>query len=92
MIIEAKKLIETPAAESNLADRIRKMKLFAPFVVLFYCLVIKKGILDGWPGWYYALQRMLAEVILSLRLIELKYLSEHSSAMISMRSKKECAK
>lgn len=79
MITEAKKLIETPTSESNLADRIRKMKLFAPFTVLLYCLVIKKGLLDGWPGWYYALQRMVAEIILSIRLIELETLTHHSS-------------
>ncbi len=87
MMIEAKKLIETPAAESNLADRIRKMKLFAPFVVLLYCLVIKKGIFDGWPGWYYALQRMLAEMILSVRLIELEHLSGRPSSARSIVAK-----
>lgn len=70
MIIEAKKLLDTPANELSWGDRIRKQKVLAPFVVLFYCLILKGGILDGWHGWYYAFQRVLAELVLSLRLIE----------------------
>lgn len=54
----------------SLADRIRKKIFFAPLLVFFYCLILKKGILDGKRGWYYAYQRMLAECLLSLRIIE----------------------
>ncbi|MBD2437139.1 glycosyltransferase family 2 protein [Nostoc sp. FACHB-110] len=70
MVIEVKKLLETPVDELSLGDRIRRQKLFAPFVILFYCLILKGGILDGWAGYYYAFQRMLAETLLSIRLIE----------------------
>ncbi len=70
MIIEVKKLLETPVNELSIGDRIRKKKLFAPFIILFYCLILKGGILDGWAGWYYAFQRMLAEIVLSIRLVE----------------------
>lgn len=70
MIIERKKLLETPASELSLGDRIRRQQILAPFVILFYCLILNKGILDGWAGWYYAFQRMLAEILLSIRLIE----------------------
>ena len=42
----------------------------APFLVFFYTLFVKGLILDGWPGWYYVLQRTLAETVLSLRLME----------------------
>lgn len=70
MIIEAKKLLETPVSELSFGDRIRRQKIIAPFVILLYCLFINKGILDGWAGWYYAFQRTLAEIILSIRLIE----------------------
>ena len=69
--LEAHKLATTPAHELNLADRIRKRKLLAPFAILTYCLIVKRGILDGWRGWYYAFQRMLVEILLSLRLLEL---------------------
>ncbi|MUG94057.1 glycosyltransferase [Scytonema sp. UIC 10036] len=72
MVIEAQKLTETPASELNLGDRIRKQKILAPLIVLFYCLFLKRGILDGWHGWYYAFQRVLAEILLSIRLIELE--------------------
>lgn len=70
MVIEVKKLFETPAHELSWGDRIRKQKISAPFIILFYCLILKGGILDGWAGWYYAFQRMLAEILLSVRLIE----------------------
>jgi glycosyltransferase involved in cell wall biosynthesis len=70
MIIETQKLREAPKNELSLGDRIRQQKILAPFVILFYCLILKQGILDGWAGWYYALQRMLAEILLSIRLIE----------------------
>lgn len=70
MIAEAKKLTATPKHELGSADRIRKTKLLAPFIVLVYCLIAKGAALDGWPGWYYTLQRVVAEIILALRLIE----------------------
>jgi glycosyltransferase involved in cell wall biosynthesis len=70
MIIEAKKLLETPAIELSGSDRIRRQKILAPFIILLYCLILKGGIWDGWRGWYYCFQRVLAEVLLSIRLIE----------------------
>lgn len=70
MIIEAKKLLKTPASELSFGDRIRQQKVIAPFLILIYCLIINRGILDGWAGWYYAFQRSLAEILLSIRLIE----------------------
>ncbi|MBI1240904.1 MAG: glycosyltransferase [Nostoc sp. RI_552] len=73
MVIETKKLLETPNHELSLGDRIRKQKIFAPFIVLFYCLIIKGGILDGKYGLYYALQRVLAEILLSINLIEASF-------------------
>lgn len=69
MLIEAKKLLDTPAVDLSFSDRLRKQKVLAPFVILLYCLLVHRGILDGWAGWYYAWQRMLAEILLSLHLI-----------------------
>ncbi len=63
-------LKQIPDSELSLSDRIRKQKILAPFVVLFYCLILKDGILDGWHGCYYAFERVLAEILLSIRLIE----------------------
>lgn len=72
MLIENKKILETSPGELSFGDRIRRQKILAPFVILFYCLILNQGILDGWYGWYYALQRTLAEILLSIRLIEME--------------------
>lgn len=70
MVLEVKKLRSTPADQLSLGDRIRKTKILAPFVILIYCLILKGGILDGWAGWYYTFQRVLAEILLSIHLIQ----------------------
>ena len=75
MILEVKKILNTPNHQLSSADKIRKKIIFAPFIILIYCLIIKGGIFDGWRGWYYAFQRMFAEILLSLRLIEAQYLN-----------------
>lgn len=76
MVIESKKLLETPNSELSLGDRIRKQKILAPFIILIYCLILKGGILDGWHGWYYTFQRVLAEILLSIHIIEAEKLRE----------------
>jgi glycosyltransferase involved in cell wall biosynthesis len=87
MVIESKKLLETPWRELSFGDRIRRQKIFAPFVILIYCLIINRGILDGWAGWYYAFQRTLAEILLSIRLIEAENLHEQKSGVRSQNKK-----
>jgi glycosyltransferase involved in cell wall biosynthesis len=74
MILEVQKLLETPVSQLSFGDRLRKQKVLAPLIVLFYCLILKGGILDGWHGWYYAWQRVFAEILLSIRLIEVEKL------------------
>ena len=68
--LETKKLLETPIEELSLVEKIRLKKVIAPILVLIYCLFYKGGILDGWQGIYYASQRVLAELLLSIKLIE----------------------
>ncbi|MBD2254503.1 glycosyltransferase family 2 protein [Nostoc parmelioides] len=75
MVLEVQKILTTPSNELSQGDRIRKQKVIAPFIILFYCLILKGGILDGWHGWYYAFQRFLAEILLSIRLIETEKLN-----------------
>lgn len=70
MRLEADKLRHAPAASLSLADRVRQLIVVAPPAVFLYCLIGRGGILDGWPGLYYALQRAAAELILSLNLID----------------------
>lgn len=69
-ILEAEKLRTTPAHQLSLGDRLRQYKVLAPVIVLFYCLILHRGILDGRAGWYYAFQRVLAELLLSLHLLQ----------------------
>jgi len=69
-VIEAKHLLETPPNQLNLPDRLRRKIVLAPALVFLYALFGKGLILDGWPGWFYVFQRTVAEIILSLRLIE----------------------
>lgn len=70
MISEVKKLAQTPINQLSLGDKIRKQKIIAPFIIIFYILILKGGIIDGWHGWYYAFERAFAEFLLSIRLIE----------------------
>ena len=79
MILEVEKILNTPKNELSLGDKIRKQIIFAPFIVFIYCLILKGGIFDGWHGWYYAFQRMFAEILLSIRLIESKHLEQTDS-------------
>jgi len=51
-------------------DKIRKMIFIAPIIMPIYLLFARGLILDGWRGWYYVFQRTIAEMMLSLRLIE----------------------
>jgi glycosyltransferase involved in cell wall biosynthesis len=69
-VLEGQKLLASNPRKLNLADRIRRLRVLAPGAILLYCLVYKVGISDGWPGFYYAFQRTLAEIMLSLYLIE----------------------
>jgi glycosyltransferase involved in cell wall biosynthesis len=70
MALEAQKIVAADAQTLGLADRVRRLRVIAPLAVLLYCLIVRGGVLDGWPGFYYAFQRMLAELLLSLYLIE----------------------
>jgi glycosyltransferase involved in cell wall biosynthesis len=51
-------------------DRLRRTAWAAPLAVLFYVLFVKRCVLDGWPGWYYALQRLIAEALLAIEIID----------------------
>ena len=67
---EAEKLLKTPFNQMKWTDKLRWFIVPAPFFALFYCLILRGGILDGKYGWHYAMQRVLAEILLSIRLTE----------------------
>jgi glycosyltransferase involved in cell wall biosynthesis len=66
--LEATKLL----SNQNLTfqDRLRRTMVLAPPAIFIYTLIGKGALLDGWPGWYYTLQRTLAEMLLSLHLLD----------------------
>lgn len=66
--LEAQKLLAAESAELGLADRMRRWCVVVPPVMLVYCLVVRGGVLDGWQGFYYAFQRTVAELMLSVNL------------------------
>ena len=68
--LEAQKLLSTETSELGLADRLRRWWFVTPPAMLFYCLIVRGGIFDGWQGFYYAFQRTIAELMLSRHLIE----------------------
>jgi glycosyltransferase involved in cell wall biosynthesis len=51
-------------------DRIRLLAWPAPLLVFVYTLLVKGCLFDGWRGWFYVLQRVLAETLLALEIIE----------------------
>lgn len=82
VVIEARKLLKTHPTQLSFADRIRRQKVLAPFIILIYCLVFKGGILDGWIGWYYAFQRTLAEILLSIYLMQSELLAKQENSSL----------
>jgi len=66
---EAEHLLTTNRAVLQRMDRIRLAAWPAPLAVLFYTLIIKGCLLDGWPGWFYVLQRVFAETMIALEII-----------------------
>ena len=67
---EAEHLLATPTNQLDRADRIRRMAWPSPIAVFLYTLVWKRCLFDGWPGWLYALQRLLAETMIALELVD----------------------
>lgn len=52
------------------ADRLRLMAWPAPIAAFLYTLIVKNCLFDGWPGWFYGLQRLFAETLLALEIID----------------------
>ncbi len=69
---ECRKLLALEQGTGRVQDRIRRLIFVAPPLVLVYTLFFKGLILDGWHGWFYSLQRTLAEIFMSLRLLDVR--------------------
>lgn len=65
--LEAEKL---DAGAHGFKGWLRTRTPFSVIAVGLYCLIWRGGLFDGLPGWFYALQRMIAEGMISAALIE----------------------
>jgi glycosyltransferase involved in cell wall biosynthesis len=68
--LEANHLLSSDRAKLGRVDRLRLLIVPAPVLMFFYVLFVKRCLLDGWPGWYYASQRVCAEAMLSIELLD----------------------
>jgi glycosyltransferase involved in cell wall biosynthesis len=66
---EAEKLATQPWMALGWADRLRRTRVLGPPAAAIHCLLFKGLILDGPAGLFYAAQRVVAELILSLHLL-----------------------
>lgn len=70
--LEAKFLLEQRSNNVTFVDRVWRSSCAAPILVFFYTLVWKRCIFDGWRGWFYVLQRVLAELMIAPEIIDLR--------------------
>lgn len=68
--LEAAYLLSTESKALSWPDRVRRTGCFAPLLVLPYVLFAKGCVLDGRAGWFYALQRLIAETMIALELLD----------------------
>ena len=69
MRLEAEKLLNANWSGLGWSGRVRKLRVVAPFAMLFYCLFLQGLVLDGRAGLFYSFQRAFAELLLSLHLL-----------------------
>ena len=74
--MEAKKLTTTPNTELRWQDRVRKKIVLAPLLIIPYAVLIKGLWREGWRGYFYLVERVIAELIISLAVLELRYFSD----------------
>lgn len=68
--MEAEKLSSAAPQALSWPDRLRRHIVMAPPLVFLGTLLGKGLIFDGWRGWFYACQRTISELLLSLRLAQ----------------------
>jgi glycosyltransferase involved in cell wall biosynthesis len=74
--LEADHLLSKAPAGSRRLDRIRLLAWPAPILIFLYTLMVKRCILDGWPGWFYVLQRTLAEAMIAIEIVDRRLRSQ----------------
>ena len=69
-ILEVDYLLRIGRKNYSRSDRIRQLGWAAPILVFVYVLFVKGCVLSGWIGWFYALQRLVAETMIALELVD----------------------
>lgn len=67
---EAEKLAASDPRRLSRQDRLRAKAWIAPWLVVVWCLLVRRCALDGRAGLYYTFQRMLAETMLAVCLLD----------------------
>lgn len=67
---EADHLLSADPASLSRVDRLRRRGWLAPFLVGPYVLIARRALLDGAAGWTYTLQRVVAEAMIALELLD----------------------
>lgn len=80
--LEADYLLATPQVNLGRNDRIRLKAWPAPILVFLYTLFAKRCLLDGWHGWYYVLQRTLAEIMVALEIVDRRLRTSRPSPLL----------
>jgi len=70
--LEAEYLMSRPRTKLRLVHRVRLTGILGPLIVFLYTLFAKRCILDGWPGWFYVLQRTVTETMIAAELVDRK--------------------
>jgi glycosyltransferase involved in cell wall biosynthesis len=70
--LEAEYLERLPPTSLRVIDRIRRTGVLGPPFSFLYALIAKRCIFDGWAGWLYVLQRVLAETMIAAEVIDRK--------------------
>jgi glycosyltransferase involved in cell wall biosynthesis len=76
---EARYLMSASSQTLSSSDRIRRLAWPAPILVFVYTLIVKRCIFDGRAGWYYVMQRVLAEILVALEIVDQHLRSKLSS-------------
>jgi glycosyltransferase involved in cell wall biosynthesis len=66
---EAEYLTSENRSTLSRVDRIRQASWPGPLLALPYVLLVKGCLFDGWAGWLYALQRLVAETMISIAVV-----------------------
>ena len=78
---EADLILSQPWGKLRLSNRIRKWIVLSPVLAPLVYLFLRGGIFDGRPGLVYAFQRLMAEAIISIKLLERQITQEGHSKL-----------